>query len=386
MQFHPESPILRDADLSRLRFVTDLKRHLFAKAGPENRRVYEARLAHPDDKTPRSPKEAAARREEIRRGMEAEPYFQAWSAVLRASQDLMWDYVGRVVDGDLDRLTDRFAAVKSHSSGSVTTDPSLAVPDYLASSDTHRMPGSYHADRRADDVRAGAVYDLGGAIYQLGIGNASGALLNDSRGRTVVAFLNRNYPTLAPLRILDMGCSAGHNTAPVCAAFPKAQVHAIDIGAAMVRYAFLRAEGLGVPAHFSQQDAEHTSFDDASFDLVMSQIVLHETTPEAMQRIIAESFRILRPGGVAVHLEVPIRYEHLDAFDQFFRSWEQYYNDEHNIEGVGVADFRQLAERAGFIDVRTGFQPIPASNAPTPALSATPLQGSWYIVSGTKPA
>ena len=44
MQFHPESPVLHDADLSRLRFVTDLKRHLFAKAGPENRRLYEARL------------------------------------------------------------------------------------------------------------------------------------------------------------------------------------------------------------------------------------------------------------------------------------------------------------------------------------------------------
>jgi SAM-dependent methyltransferase len=380
MRFHPESPDLRNEDLSRLRFITDLKKHLLTKAAKENRRIYEDRIAKPGDETIVSENEAAVRREEIRLSMEREPYFQAWSSALRSSQDLMWDYVGKVVDADLDRLVERFEAA----SVTVETDPDLAMPHYISASDTHRMPGSYQADLRPNDVRAGAVYDLGGAIYQLGIGNASGALLNDSRGRTMASFLRRYYPDLAPARILDMGCAAGHNTIPICQAYPDAEIHAFDIGAAMVRYAALRAEGLGAKVHFSQQNAERTNFPDQSFDLVMSQIILHETSPAATENIIAESFRLLRKGGVAVHLEVPIRFDHCDVFDQFFRSWEQYYNDEHNIDGVGIEDFRGLAARTGFTDILTGFCQIPGPDGASRGLSDAPVPGSWYFVSGTR--
>jgi SAM-dependent methyltransferase len=385
MRFHPESPDLRDDDLSRLRFITDLKQHLFTKSAAANRRIYDERIKQPGDETITSENEAAVRREEIRRSMEKEPYFQGWSSALRSSQDLMWTYVGKVVDADLERLTGRFEAVAGGEAGAVETDPELPMPRYISASDTHRMPGSYQADLRANDVRAGAVYDLGGAIYQLGIGNATGALLNDSRGRTMVAFLRRYYPDLAPARILDMGCAAGHNTIPICQAYPDADIHAFDIGAAMVRYAALRAAGLGAKVHFSQQDAEHTNFEDGSFDLVVSQIILHETSPAATENIIAESFRLLRKGGIAVHLEVPIRYDHMDVFDQFFRSWEQYYNDEHNIAGVAVEDFRSLAGRVGFTDILTGFCPIPGPDGVTAGLSDAPRQGSWYFVSGTRP-
>jgi ubiquinone/menaquinone biosynthesis C-methylase UbiE len=386
MQFHPESPDLRDDDLSRLRFITDLKRHLFVKSAAKNRSIYDARIKRPGDEDIASENEAAVRREEIRRSMEQEPYFQAWSSALRSSQDLMWEYVGKVVDADLPRLTERFETitVAEEAAISVKTDPDLPMPRYISASDTHRMPGSYQADLEVNDVRAGAIYDLGGAIYQLGIGNASGALLNDSRGRTMVSYLRRYYPDLAPRRILDMGCAAGHNTIPICKAYPDAEIHAFDIGAAMVRYAALRASGLGARVHFSQQNAERTDFADGSFDLVVSQIILHETSPSATENIIKESYRLLRKGGVAVHLEVPIRYQHMDVFDQFFRSWEQYYNDEHNIAGVAVEDFKELAARAGFTDILTGFCAIPGPDGVCGGLSQAPLQSSWYFVSGTR--
>ena len=384
MRFHPESPDLRDDDLSRLRFIADLKQHLYGKAAKKNREIYEERLARPGDESIRSENEAAVRREEIRRGMEREPYYQAWSSCLRSSQDLMWAYAGKVVDADLDRLIERFDDIERNGAASVATNADLPIPHYLTDGDTHRQPGSYEADLRPGDVRAGAVYDLGGAIYQLGHGNAAGALLNDTRGRALVGFLRRYYPDFAPARILDMGCAAGQNTVPICRAYPDAEIHGIDLGAAMVRYAGLRTEGLGAKAQFSQQNAEHTDFEHGSFDLVVSQIILHETSPAATENIIAESYRLLRKGGVAVHLEIPVRYEHLDVFDQFFRSWEQYYNDEHNVFGVATEDFRALAERVGFTDILTGFYPMPNADGISAGLSEAPLQGSWYIVAGTR--
>ena len=384
MKFHPESPALIPDDVSRLKFIADLKRHLYFELGPRNRADYERHTAAAAESPP--PAAAAATREEIRRIMERKPFFQVWSSLVRAAQDRMWEYVAQAVDRDIAHLNSRYRALQLASPDDAGTDVG-ALPDYVTGADVHRMPGGYHVEREADDLRAGALYDLGGAVYQLGLGNVGGAMLNDTRGQTLVAHLRRYYPSLRPRRILDMGCSVGHNTVPIHREFPEAQLHAIDIGAPMVRYARLRAAGLGANISFHRQDAERTNFEDGSFDLVVSQILLHETSPQATRRIFAESLRLLRDGGVAVHLEVPVRYEHCDVYEQFFRSWEHYYNNEPNIEGVAATDLHALAEQTGFSGVRSGYQRIPLPGEGTQDLSPEPIngRGTWYIVSGRRP-
>jgi ubiquinone/menaquinone biosynthesis C-methylase UbiE len=384
-RYHPESPDLAANDLAKLRFVAELRNQLQNRLSAGNRAIYETRLTQPQD--PGLQGEAAReRREELRRQMEQQPYFQAWSSMLRSSQDLMWRLVDQSVDGDLPRLEARLAS-RPNTEGSLELDETVGVPAYLQAADTHRMPGSYFGETSATDLRAGALYDLGSAIYQFGRGNQGGGLLNDSRGRTTVAHLRQYYPALDPARILDLGCSVGQNTLPLCDAFPRARVDAIDIGAPMLRYAHLRATGLGRAVHFSQRNAEATGFPDQTFDLVTSQILLHETSPEAIGVILRESHRVLRPGGVAVHLEVPTRFDRLDVFDQFLRSWEQYYNGEPNTAGVASADLRREMERAGFFDVRAGFQAIAPkdSTAPSPLLDQpAPTGRSLYLVSGVR--
>jgi SAM-dependent methyltransferase len=388
MKFHAESAELDEPAVSRLLFLAALRRHLHAHLAVGNKDLYRAKHAQAGDATAQGVA-AAERRRSLRATFEREPYFQAWSATLRASQDLMWRYIGDAVDSDMPRLRGRYAERHAAAAGSVTTRDALAVPEYLARADTHRMPGSYFASRDASDLRAGALYDIGGAIYQLGIGNSSGQLLNDSRGRTLVSHLRRYFPQLSPARIADLGCGVGHNTVPLAEAFPAARVVGVDIGAAMVRFAHLRAEGLGSAIDFVQADAEATGLPAGSFDLVVSQIVLHETSPAAIGNVLRESARLLRAGGVAVHLEVPIRFRDLDVFSQFFWSWEQYYNNESNIEGVAEADLGAAMRAAGLADVREGFQPIPGpgSTEPQDLQEARPgMGGAWLIASGTKPA
>jgi len=231
------------------------------------------------------------------------------------------------------------------------------------------------------------MYDVGGAIYQLGIGNDSGRLLNDSRGRTLVSHLRQYFAGLQPARIVDLGCGVGHNTVPLAEAFPAAEVVGVDIGAAMLRFAHLRAEGIGARLNFVQANAECTGLPAGSFDLAVSQIVLHETSPEATVHIVRESARLLRPGGVAIHLEVPVRYRGRDVFDQFLSSWEQYYNAESNIEGVATADLAGAMQAAGFADLHEGYQPIPPVGTTTPALieaGPTRMGSCWYLISGTR--
>jgi SAM-dependent methyltransferase len=376
-QFHPESPDVSQDSLARLRFIADFRKQMHAGLSKGNRGAYERNVAAsvPADAS------RAQKREIIRAGMEAEPFFRGFSAMLRASQDLMWRLTGNAVDADQPRMAARLAALTP--AGSVAVNPDMPGPAYITGADIHRMPGGYMGEDAADDLRAGALYDLGGAVYQLGVGNAAGGLLNDSRGRTLVAHLATRFPDFAPTRILDMGCGVGHNTVPLAAAFPAAETFGIDVGAALVRYAHLRAEGLGVPIHFVQDDAEHTQFPDASFDLVVSQIILHETSPAATAGIIAETRRLLRPGGIMIHLEVPLRAENGDDYYNTVMLWEEFYNAEPNISGVMDADFIGLASAAGFTDVKLGYQAIPAAGAQISAFTETAAGfGHWLVLSG----
>ena len=383
-RFHPESPDLAPGDLAKLRFMAELRNQLQNRLSNGNRALYETRLARPGDED-LDADETPRRREALKTEMEREPYFQAWSSMMRSSQDLTWRLVGQAVERDLPRVEAKLQS--GEGLGSLELDDSLETPPYLLAADTHRMPGSYFREDSPSDVRAGALYDLGSAMYQFGRGDQSGRLLNDGRGRTTVAHLRSYYPELAAARILDLGCSVGQNVLPMCDAYPAARVDAIDIGAPMLRYGHVRAQGLGRCVHFSQRDAEATGFPDQSFDLVTSQILLHETSPEASVNILGESFRLLKPGGVAVHLEVPIRLDRLDVCDQFLRTWEQYYNGEANTLGIAGADLEGDMRRAGFQDVLAGFQAVatPGDTEPARLSEAPASQRSLFVVSGRRP-
>lgn len=378
-QFHPESPNISTDSLARLRFVADFRKQLHAGLSKGNRAVYDRYFAPPLDLP------LAQRREKLREQMETHPFYQGWSSMLRGSQDLMWRLVDNAVAADRERLAGRLADLAGTARGSVRVNPELPGPEYVTQADTHRMPGGYMADSAPDDLRAGALYDLGGAVYQFGVGNISGGLLNDSRGRTLLAHLATRFPDFTPARILDMGCGVGHNTVPIATGFPDAEVFGIDLGAALLRYAHLRAEGLGARVHFVQDNAEHTAFEAGSFDLVVSQIILHETSPAAMAAILRESRRLLRPGGIVMHLEVPLRAENGDDFYNMMMLWEEYYNAEPNISGVMDADLAGIARTAGFGEVLLGYQTIPAAGSRSSAFSEQPgakAFGQWLVLSG----
>jgi threonine dehydrogenase-like Zn-dependent dehydrogenase len=109
--------------------------------------------------------------------------------------------------------------------GSVTLDPDMETPPYVANHDVHMMPGCYHTEYGDDDIAAGALYDNGTAVFSMGLfGNA-----RDDIGGSIARFISLKFPELRPRRILDMGCSIGSNTLPWARTFPEAEVHAVDV-------------------------------------------------------------------------------------------------------------------------------------------------------------
>ena len=291
-------------------------------------------------------------RAEVLRKAEELPIFQNWGALLRTSQELMWDYVADTVDRQLDELEDKFRSIENPA-GSLTLNPELPNPEYLALVDQHIQPGGYLHDAGGEDVRAGAIYDRGAVLY--GLGRAGG--LNDMRGHTLCAFIQDAFGEMKPKRILDLGCGVGHGTLALTDLFPEAEVHAIDIGGAMLRYAHARAESLGKPVHFHQQDARRTLFDDESFDMVTSEILFHESSRTAMPAILKEARRVLKPGGAMCNLEVPLRYKGMDMGSVVVRDWQNYYNAEPFWGSLGTVDLEKAMADAGFKRVVKGFQP-----------------------------
>ena len=337
-------------------------------------------------KTGRPPRTSA----EVRKPLEAHPFHQMWLSLNTFYQDRMWKTIDASITRQYDEMAEKIADI-DEPKGSLTLDPALQPPRYISAFDHHRMAGSYHTDTAVDDFRAGALYDRFATTY---LRNINGGWRNDGRGHTIASHVKSFYPDLRVAKILDLGCSVGHSTVAIASAFPDAEVHAVDIGAPMLRYGHARAESMDRPIHFSQQNAEHTGFADGSFDLVTSSVLLHETSASAMRNIFAECRRLLRPGGVMVHLEVSSRREHLGLWEQVRADFEAHYNNEPFMAAVSKIDFAEVAVEAGFApaDIMVGYR------KGTPALKPSTddfftngdpegrtLFGSWYICSAIAP-
>jgi SAM-dependent methyltransferase len=334
-------------ELTRQEFVASLRGHLSGRLMPGAYRIYETRVEPAFRARHGRP---PANQEEVRQVMTRDPYYQFWSAMQRRSQELLWESVIDPTERHLPELISRARRLSRKKlqkgrSGSLRLDPGLEIPRYHRAVDIHLQPGGYHTDFTADDVAAGAVYDKGINLY---MGGALGPE-NDLMGNTLVAYLREKHPGFEPLRMLDMGCAIGNSTLVWGRAFPQAELHGIDVGAPVLRYAHARAQALGVPAHFSQQNAERTDFADASFDLVVSHIMLHETSKSALVRIMLECHRLLRPGGLMLHLEIP---RGKTVMEKFMHNWESYNNNETFCRYMTDIDLAAEAAKGGFEPAR----------------------------------
>ncbi len=281
----------------------------------------------------------------IRSQLDSNPEIQAAHERRKILQDRLWDRVAIDLQEDSDRLFQEFKSyLKTQNQGTLVLNPDLEYPRHQLKVDIHRMPGGYLQDRDPSDFWTGAVYDHGVFLY--GQGWFGG--LNDELGHTVInQVLLKNYPELNPHKILDMGCSVGHSTLPYAAQYPDAEVWGIDLGASLLRYASARAKALNIKVNFAQQNAEKTELPDNSFDLVVSHILLHEIPCGARKKVFAESYRLLKPGGVMVHLESQLFLSPPSFLARYFRDTEVWVNSEPYLGSSKLEDLQAYVIEAG---------------------------------------
>lgn len=351
---HAALPVPVHDECARQDFVASLRTFSGMTIGAGNYGIYKAELepAFVRDHG-RAPADAA----EVRPLMEANPYFQFWSATQRASQEMMWDCVIDTVERELPRLTAEADAPGPL--GVLRLDPALEAPRYHTGYDIHLQPGGYHSEQVAGDVAAGAIYDLGVPLYALGMMGRE----NNSTGDTLVNGFERLWPARRPQRILDLGCAIGNSTAPWKKAFPEAEVHGVDVAAPCLRYGHARANALGLDLHLSQQNAEALDFPDGHFDVVASALLFHETSRAAVERIFREIRRVLKPGGVMIHFD-GFKVEESEPVLDYLGLWEVYNNNEKFLLTLKTIDVVALNRDIGFSNVRFERSPYVADLPP----------------------
>jgi ubiquinone/menaquinone biosynthesis C-methylase UbiE len=346
---HPLFPTREPDEVARHEFLMDLKELVVRDVKPRIGARYAAVL-EPAFRGARG--RSPTGRAEVRKLIEQDAAWRWYSALARAQHEIYVDATAECVERQAVELRDRCSAAAERARqaaggrlhGTLTLDSAVRIPAYHADIDVHCVPGGYAVELMSDDVYAAARYELGISLYTLG----RHGTLNDSKGLAGVAFVRERFADLRPRRILDLGCTCGNSTLPWAQAFPTAEVHGLDVAAPALRYAHARAEALGVNVHFRQADAEAPPYPDGHFDLVVSHILLHETSQQSVQRIFAACHRLLAPGGVMLHVEVPVRNADLAPLEQVLVDWDSDNNNEVFWRGLHDMDLAAAACDAGF--------------------------------------
>jgi ubiquinone/menaquinone biosynthesis C-methylase UbiE len=145
--------------------------------------------------------------------------------------------------------------------------------------------------------------------------------------------------------VLELGAGSGAMAEGVMQTHPQITLTVTDLDPAMVRAAHERLSGVAGVA-VRQADVTALPFDDGSFDVVTSYLMLHHVIdwPAAL----AEAARVLRPGGSFVG------YDFTDTV--FARLIHKADRSPHRI--LAVDELRDGLSEAGFEDVtvRTSYR------------------------------
>ena len=321
----------------------------------------------------------------IEDAMADQPSYQLYSSLRYNAQEMCFLSVQDEIERALPDMIElaRDAAERNPVGGSLRLDPDLVIPRYLSSLDVHLTPGCFHNEWVKDDVAQGAVVSLGARVFSASMSHRSWGGV----ARVISRWIKHERPDFRPLRMLDIGTSSGKNLIPYVENFPGVEAHGVDLGAPLLRWGHAIAEHQGVPIHYSQQNAENLDFPDGHFDLIVSSFFFHEIPVKATRNVLKECRRLLRPGGLMVHQELPATCL-VDPWEDFFWNWDTEHNNEPFYTSFRAQDPIELMAEAGFEADRSFAHILPDIGAYPDRAAAFAWdepgrprhgKGGWYV-------
>lgn len=154
------------------------------------------------------------------------------------------------------------------------------------------------------------------------------------------------------LRFLEIGAGTGPATRFVNLAFPKARIIATDLSTAYLKQASKKMPNVH-RVDFMQSAGEELPFSDGHFDAVYSVFLFHELPMTARKQILAESRRVLKPGGF-LGLVDAIQNGDKESFDPLLAQFPVDYHEPFFRDYVSHP-METLFQEAGFKNIHTGI-------------------------------
>ncbi|WP_306187272.1 MULTISPECIES: class I SAM-dependent methyltransferase [unclassified Streptomyces] len=157
----------------------------------------------------------------------------------------------------------------------------------------HLMQGKPRADTPGVTIATPRAYEFFGGLCFAG------------RRRAAFSRLARISGAEAGDRVLDVGCGTGCLTRHMAARVgPDGAVTGVDPSPPVLAYARRRRQRPGsAPCTYREGIAESLDLPDASFDTVVTSLMLHHLPEDLRPAALREMHRVLRPGGSLLVVE-----------------------------------------------------------------------------------
>lgn len=325
-------------------FLLDMKRDWTTRLYPALGEVYGARLARHTGQGGAAPETA----DDVAALMQGDTLYRYYAWFERHLQ--RFKYSGRwgLVPVHEGRRAELEAALERDVGDRLTLDPDFVQPRYYTSVDIHQHPGGVWSD------------NLAGFVYERGARSTTPMMNRDADLH--YRFTDRVMAVAPGKRLIDLGCGFGKSTRPFYTENREMEVVGVDLAAPCLKLAAVTAaDDQAANVRFAQADARDTGLEAESFDTVTSTMVLHEMPPPAIEELIAESYRLLEPGGVAVHLDfLPGD----DVWKKFIHYGHGRRNNEPFMRPMDEMDIAEAHRAVGFTSVEIHpFEEMPGALA-----------------------
>ena len=116
-----------------------------------------------------------------------------------------------------------------------------------------------------------------------------------------------------PLKVLEVGCSAGHITEYLNRQISIEEIYSYDVDSKMVKICSEKVEFLNLTKvkdvkHLTSSEAKNLPYERESFDLVLVVAVVEHLPFVDRHLYVDEYYRVLKPGGLVAFMDTPNRH------------------------------------------------------------------------------